>query len=895
MTRVVRPVRLSLNQRVVTVRRAHHLSVGVLLYFPLDAPELALPEAAMWQEVARTLGKDAIFDEGLPKPRGEVLVFGRAYAPGGKPQPAFPARLEVRRGDAALVDKSLYVVGKRRWQLGGPTEPEPITEMELVWENAFGGPDYPPNPRGMGLAPTEEGGARVHLLPHLEHPQHLVKSPGDRPPPACFGALDPTLAGRLAKMGTYGPKWVEQEFPGFAKDLDPEYFQVAPEDQRLPAGYFEGGEALLLENLHPTKPRLAARVPRVRARCFVQRKGAAAAGGDGNGDAPLEEVATRLETVILLPGAERGVAIFRGMIDVAEDDAADLDVLLLALDRSDAPRPLEHYRAVLAQRLDKDKGHLHALRDRDLLPQADPGAPPVSFPDERLSDMEELLKRKGHMERRSRARAQRELADARAATAALGNDPDETLPREVPPAPEPPGIEELADFVERAEADAAAAMKDAEAQDPSEQARKLCAEQGVDFDAMAEKGRREGGGPPKFRADEELARLRELAEVGRAGGAPMDDLEAKLADPTFAEGLRQTEASLLGAYRLSAHLLPPASPRDEAAQAALRADVERALAAGEPLARRDLTGADLRGLRLAGIDLGEALLEGADLTACDLSGADLSGAVLARARLERATLSGARLVEANLGEAELAGASFEGARLSRANLHRARLAGALLSGADLEGADLYETSLAGADLRGVAADDVLFFRVDLAGVRFAGAKLRKATFFQCTGRDIDFSDAELEQATFVQMHVEGASFQRARAANIRLVPESSLPGADFSGAELAGAHLRGVGLAGAIFEGAAAEEADFSEADLRGARLASLRGKGARFIRADLTDADLSGANLMDALLQKAKLAGANLARTNLFSANLLQARGDDRTSFADAHTKRVLFTRQDG
>ncbi|XYI01117.1 DUF2169 domain-containing protein [Sorangium sp. So ce1128] len=892
MTRVVRPIRLSLNQRVVTVRRAHHLSVGLLMYFPLEAPEVALPEVGMWQQVAKALGKDAILDEGLPKPRGEVLVFGRAYAPGGRPQPAFSARLQVGRDEASLVNKSLYVIGKRRWQRGGPTEPEPITEMDVAWENAFGGPDYPPNPKGMGLAPVDEDGARVHLLPRLEHPQHLVTSPGDRPPPACFGALDPTLAERMAKMGTYGPKWVEQEFPGFARDLDPEYFQVAPEDQRLP-GYFEGGEPLVLENMHPTKARLESRVPRVRARCFIQREGDAAA----RGNAPLEEVATRLETVILLPNAERGVAIFRGMIDVAEDDAADLAVLLIALDRADAPRPVEHYRTVLAQRLDKEKGHVHSLRDKDLLPQADPGAPAVSFPDDRLSDMDELLARRGHMERRSRARAQRELDRARAAAALLGQEPDEALPRELPAAPEPPGLDEMAEFVERMEAEAGALAKEAETERLSaeEEARRACADQGIDFDAMVEKGRREGGGPPKFRAAEEIARLRELAEAGRVGGVPMEDLEAKLADPAFLDGLHRTEAALLTSYRASAHLLVPAAPRDEAAQSVLRADIERALAEGASLARRDLTGADLRGLRLAGADLREALLEGADLTACDLAGAELSGAVLARARLERAVLTGARLVEANLGEAELAGAIFEGARLSRANLHKARLAGALLSNADLEGADLYETALSGADLRGVDADDVLFFRVDLSEARFAGAKLRKATFFQCTGQTIDFSDALLEQATFVQMHVEGASFRRARAANLRLVPASSLPGADFSGAELVAAHLRGADLAGASFEGATADEADFSEANLRGARLASLRGKGARFIRTDLTDADLSSANLMDAMLQKAKLAGANLTRTNLFAANLLQARGDERTTFVDAHIKRVLFTRQDG
>src|SRR5262245_60379695 len=146
--RVIKPLRLSVFQRVVTLRRAHHLSVGISVFFPFEAPEIALMEVAMWQQAMKVLGKDAALDEGNPKPRGEVLVLGKAFSPGGQPRPVFAPRVQV-----GSVDKTVMAVGRRRWSLTGPTEPEPITEMPLTWENAFGGPGYEPNPVGMGLSP----------------------------------------------------------------------------------------------------------------------------------------------------------------------------------------------------------------------------------------------------------------------------------------------------------------------------------------------------------------------------------------------------------------------------------------------------------------------------------------------------------------------------------------------------------------------------------------------------------------------------------------------------------------------------------------------------------------------------------------------------------------------
>jgi uncharacterized protein YjbI with pentapeptide repeats len=877
--RVIKPQRLSILQRVLEVRGERLLAVGVAAYLPIDAPEIALPEVSMWQEIPKQVGKDVALDEGLPKPRGEILVFGRAFAPGGKPRPAFQVRVQV-----GPLDKSVYVVGQRRWVRGVPSEPEPLSEIVLGWDKAFGGPGFDQNPLGMGYAPVEENGQRVHFLPQLEDPRRMVKSPNDRPPPAAFGPLDVTWPQRNSKVGTYDSKWLANDFPGFARDLDPEYFMSAPVDQRLP-DYFAGGEAIFLENLHPEHPRLAGRVPELCARVFVTRAG----GGDA-----LEDVPTRLDTLVLLPNVRRMVAIYRGVVRVVEDDAADITCILAALERRGAARPLSHYSAVYTQRLDKRKGHLVALRDRDLMPEADPNAPPL--PDEKFSDMEDLLAREGVMERRAHARAQRELDEVRRSALVLGVDPDEKgIPREVPPPAAQPKLDELADYIEQVEQEVARMEADAKSKQDEAlaQARQNLAEHGVDLDEAIERARKDGGGPPKFRADEHLAQMRETARLGREMGAPMEEFEAKIEDPAFVARLRQLEQSQLAAYRLAAHHLPPATPLDPEAQRTLRARVEEALAQRKPMIGWDLTGADLRGLDLSGAMLREALLELADLGGCNLAGAVLEGAVLARTSLEGARLVGAKLGGANMGEVRAAGADLTGASLGKAVLWRGDLAGVKLDGADLRGADLFEARLPRVSLSGAIADEVLFYECDLQGARLDRASLRKATFFRARMAGASLAEATLEGAVFVEVNAEGLVFRGAAANNLRLVVSCALDGADFSGASLVLATLRGVSLRRANLSGILGEGCDLSESDLHEARLDGAMLKGARLMRTNLEDASLVDANLMEAMLQNAKIPGATFQGANLFRSTLMGAHGDTRTSFKDAHVARAIFPRR--
>lgn len=878
--KTIKPQKLGLLHRVFEDGSDCYLSVTILALFSLGPPAALLSEVDLWKLVAAELGKDAVLDMGMPKPRGELLISGRAYPRGG-PAPACAVRARL-----GAVDKTLYAIGDRSWRRGVPTEPEPFTEMPIAWERAFGGPGFPLNPVGKGAQPIETDTGELHPLPNIELPEPLITSPSDKPAPAGFGPIDLMWPQRFARMGTYDQKWLKERFPGFAEDTDLGLFNAAPEDQQI-EGFFRGDEPMVLENLHPDRPVIEAALPGIAARAFINRKA-----GDGE---RFSEVPMRLETVHLFPHAERGVLLFRGIALVDEDDAADVLQIVIGAEALGDPRPAEHYRDVLARRLDPKAGHLAALREGDLLPPLPSGArPPRDKSDvERLLESDDLLRK--NMQGGARRRAEANRQKARATVAELGLDPAQFgLDQADEPAVEEPlpDIEDLGPFVEALEA--RAERERAEAEDrrarAEAEARAAYAAAGMDYDALQEEAMRQAAGPPKFSARAERERLEDLATLLANAGYPNAELEATLADPALDQKLAQMEAQVLEGYRQTAHLGPAAGRLAGEGARCVRDEVIEAHRAGRSLAGRDLTGADLSGLDLRGAILTGALLEGASLAGADLQEADLERAVLAHADLCRATLRGAKLEEANLGMAKLRGADLAGADLSGAVLAKADLTGASFRGAELTLADLSEATLGDNDLSGALAQLLTLLRVDLTGSRLAGADLSRSTFIECKLAGVDLSGARLISTAFFSSEGRGAVLRGAHAENLRMVKDCAFDGADFRGATLSGANLRGASLSGADFTEARMNGSDLSDCDLRGARMAWIAAREARFIRADLSDADLTCADLMLGVLQKARLMGADFTRTNLFRADLAKVLGDERTRFDEANMDEVRF-----
>lgn len=143
----------------------------------------------------------------------EVILLGKAHAPEGRPVSSMTVRLTVGE-----VSRSIAVFGDRSWGSDGwMGNPEPFTEMPLVYERAFGGTaevhldeattlqlQDPINPLGRGFdADTRAwevaGGIGVpkgypllavdRALPNLEDPDALIRSRQDAPDPVGWATV----------------------------------------------------------------------------------------------------------------------------------------------------------------------------------------------------------------------------------------------------------------------------------------------------------------------------------------------------------------------------------------------------------------------------------------------------------------------------------------------------------------------------------------------------------------------------------------------------------------------------------------------------------------------------------------------------------------------------------
>jgi len=862
--KIVKPLRLGVMSRPYVMRRRTRLGLSVFALASLGEPALLLPEADLWQLVGEALGEDGVLDLGVPKPCAEFLVSGQAYTAHQPDRTACVAR--VRVGDR---DKSLLAWGDRYWLDGRATAPQPYEAMPLDWRHAYGGPSYADNPHGRGADEETVNGVRTRRLPNIEPLHGRMARPDQRPPPAGFGPVSPMWPCRFQRAGQYHDSWLDDGFPGFLDTLDPHFFNAAPPDQWWPdRPELAPGTDYEIWNMHPRQACLSGVLPDWRARCFLRRAHAR----------ELEAVPLRLTTAWFFPDRERVVLVYHGATDIAEDDGADVELLMPALDMPDAMRPLSHYEAVLARRLDPEDGALHVLLDGELLPEAALG------PWEALEPWNPMGRPLSQNQRARAAAMRAHMRDeARAAgLEAAAFDVPEPPPFEAPALRDLPGLARQARHAaEEGRIDMLHARR--------QLAQQLAAEAehmppGMTPAALMD-GVRPGapgapGGPPCLHGQPGLATLQGLAADQPLGTGP-DALDAA----SMRAMMAQADGQMRAMYLRGAHLQAPAEPARPARMARLRRRVAALMAGSRDLSGLDLTGADLSGMDLSRARCVGTWLECADLSGACLDQADLTRAVLTRVRADGGSWRAATLDHANLGGASLADTDMSGARLADCEL-----AGISLARCDLSGVRLNDCHLPGVELvdcrfDGAQLDTVTFWQqARLAGVTFADARMARVTWVDCVLDGVSFEGAELLRCSWVQAVCERpADWTRARLTTCCVVL-TDLAGAGFAQATLRECSLRGIDLAGADFAGARLQRCDLSGADLRAARLARACADESLFVRADLAGADLSHADLKQALLHKADLVGVDLRGANLFRADLAQARLDDTTDTSGAY-----------
>jgi uncharacterized protein YjbI with pentapeptide repeats len=710
------------------------------------------------------------------KPRADVMLRGTCHAPRGEAVTECPVRFSV-----GSWSKVLRVIGTRAWSDTKAdavmSRPLPFRTMAIGYPNAFGGPGFAPNPVGRGYG--------TDALPNVEHPDAFVRSRRDLPVPAGFGPINPAWPQRSSKMGKeYGPLYALRRAPYYAEDFSFSYFNAAPADQQIP--YLRGDEEVRFENLHPTSPVFAARLPGLRIRAFVK-----------DVEGRFREVAMQLDTLFADLEEEKLFLTWRGLDPVKEDDLSDVATVLVASEPLGVPAlPEEHYRDRL-EAFEKD---------------------PLGF-EERLGPERYAL-----------------MKDAQAGKLQRPTSPEETrallarLDRIAGPAGGPPLAEQVGGALGGAP--------------PGFDLGNLLAKAANEPAPLPPVVPPAPGGPPTAPIGDvirmirrEVDKLKAVAANEKISIPGLDDLEALTNDPQLAA----LDPSLGPAGAAADPEEEPGPGKNLTGRDLSGQDLHGKDLRGADLTGANLRSANLRDAKLAGATLKHAVLFQADLAGADLSGAnltfavlvearapdvDLRGATLDRASFHRADLDGANLTEARGELVVFKGANLTGARAKDADLRMSIFEGATLERADFSGATLVRclvtkakakearftgatvtrTSFAESDLTLASfaearGDETRWMRATLAGTDFGLASLQRAHFTEAVGAGTLLRGADLRRARFYRASFEGADLRQANLFSADL-SKGRFTGARFTGASLYDAKLRTAVVDGCDFAGA---------------------------------------------------------------------------------------------
>ncbi|MFO7751956.1 MAG: DUF2169 domain-containing protein [Desulfobacteraceae bacterium] len=910
--------------------------VSLLWGFSLDSGEAVL-EKDIWPAIGEALGKDEMFDAGMPKPAGEVLVHGSFFSPTGEPTTG--GRVAVSLGQ---VKKELSVFGDRYWKTGGMgmTDPVPMTQMPVDYGHAFGGPEDKNNPVGKGVAPETDKEGKKHPLPNIEYPDRLIASGRDRPAPAAFSRVGVMSRQRLSRAGTYDSAYIRERIPHYPKDMDRTFFHDAAPDQWI-EDFWQGTEPYRIVHMNPDQPVISGQLPGIRGRCFINR--------EVDGEIVFKEIDTHLDTVCFFPHKNLGVLIHRGGVTVSDDDGADIKQLLPAHENlADPPRPHEHYQTEMTRRADPEEGFKYIMYTAPLIPEGcrcgfELVQEEEDFPLEFLQ-RDNMLNFAENQRQAADEKLQKQKNQALESmqTADPGMDGQEFLdnlsmdgisheasPEErkinelmeniLPGVTTDPdnidltglnlkGFDDLKAYTEQVQEEKQAEalkqleselerLKDLEDAAPGkEEAIRQVEQLIVD--------RKVGPVLPRFDFESRMDTIRQQmyeAEkqqllVLQSTGADREQLEkAGIKNMVDLEELEQqlesAQEKAQKSYKDGAHYIENGRSPHEGQEKILAENLLTAFKEGRSAAGGDYAFVDLSGCNLSGIDLSGAFLEYADLSGADLSKANLSGAVLAHANLNGTDFFESNLSGANLGAAKIHNTRFENSDLTGAVLGKADIQAARFHDCRLtDRMEMFlETSFQQVDFSGSVMKNTNFIEISLAGCTFRGADLSDSNFINTDITSAVFDEAVLTGVNFVKTEGYGSSFRRASMKNARFVGGCSLPDASFSSALAVQANFMDCNLRQADFSGADVSQSNFGNSDMSNASLVKATAAMAQFNSTNLDRAVLHRANLMEGSLYKARLTGTDLKEANLYGANFMGAVLGE-TDFTGANLKQTIL-----
>ncbi|MBK0097506.1 DUF2169 domain-containing protein [Erwinia sp. S63] len=818
--KIIKPQRISLITRPYRWQQQHQLGVTLMAMIDMGALPRLLTEQALWELAATELqSPDGVLDLGLPKQHPEFLASGYAFAPVSSP---VQCQVRIQVGDIA---KTLQVSGERDWQDDVPGQPQPFQRIPLDWPHAFGGAAEAENPVGMSL-------------PQVEAHEHPITHRHQHPHPASFNAVPFTSPRRFALLGKeFDDRWMKFEYPGFARDTDWRVFNQAQIDQWWPdRDALPPGATWHIENMHPLQPQQQGVLPLWQGRCFITRLTAA-------GEV-FEEIALRATTLHFFPHCERIIMMWQGCAPIQEDDAADVDTLLAALEPITQPRNAEYYQQLVQQRNDPERSVLLALRDSELLPagsviEDDQTLPPLSPVEENLNSWQRIQREQQRQE-----------------FAANGINIDDRVPEQQRPAPIP--MEDLHAYL---------AMQESKAQQLINQYEDAQHQQDTDA-AFA----------PSSPAIEHYR----TQQANFAHDA--DYLHSSDKQRAF------SQQAMLDNYRFTAHHLSAPQRMTPAQSALARQSVQ---ARQGDCRQMDLTGADLSHLDLRGTDFTGALLENVDFSHCQLDGCIFSNAILTRAELNACSATECAFDHTALALAQCHHSDFTGSIFTQIECSEWVMEHCILDSTHIIDVMFNNVSFAHCRFQHATLESCHFTELTLQALDFSAAILRQIYFVQSNLFALCFRKASLTAVGWVDCQAPEIDFHSATLQTCLFVSGTRLPRADFRCATLTQCNLRETELPHAHFIQATLVNSDLSEADCTQADMRQMQASECQFVRTRFNQAQLQDSNFSGAFLSKALLLGCDLRGCNLFRADLAMTLLDGDTRFDDAWTNEMKIVPQ--
>nr|WP_321465996.1 DUF2169 domain-containing protein [uncultured Desulfobulbus sp.] len=907
----IRPLQIGINQQTFEQSGRFYFVVSASLGLDLETND-ALLEFDYLPSILQSVDSFCSLDMGKPKLHGEFLSTGNFCPQGGKQTRG--GEVNIRLGP---LNKRLLVFGPRRWERGLPTQPEYIHRVPIQYSYAFGGPGYVCNPEGMGF---NDG-----MLPLLELPDDMIRAPGDTPEPAGFSPIGQTLPKRTCYQGTYNKNYLRDYFPGFPGDFNWEYFQCAPKDQRLD-GFWRGDESYEIRNMHPDRPLITGDLPGFSVRCFIQHS---------KFDEMMDftEIPLNLDTIWFFPEKLLCLQIWRGVIEVANEEANEVKSLLAAYEnRGNQIRSTEYYRHAFERRATENDPLLHHLNTDDLIPPGTKCAMEIfqeralkeggkkefeknlnkkvntiqAMVSEKIEEIQNISEKQ--MENLNINNEEKfnikDLLDKNINNEQETNKLNNRLEKIIP------GI--TSGDIKKIELKKFSFDKIDQIMDEIDS---FIKEKNNDTLNEIENIKYKINSESKKLSVDGLSELQEQARVQFQDamnsinniGVSAEQID-KLPRLSVAEILNNINKISPLIADASQHIL---GMKEAGVETGPIEEVEKQLHSILETQNYDIeknlkkAEADFKGMYLMGAHFmknglpphGDTIevvkarflrmfatmgnLSNLDWACIDLHGEILDGIDLSGCFLEQVDFSGASLKGANLSGAILArgilidtnltGANLEGANIGAAKAHRANFANANLKGAKLSRGDF-----TGADFSGANLEEIESLEIIINQAIFDHATMHQMKFIERTIKGTTFKGAQMETAVFYNCSLDevdcsGATLPKSVWADCAL-EKVCFDGADISSNCFVATDEGKSTLKKLSLAGACLNRSTFMNLDMQFTNFSKATMEGALFNGSDLSGADLTNVNAKQAQFRKTNLNGAKLDNINLAEGSLAKA-----------------------